>query len=172
MDKLLHKIYFLPESPGALGGIDRLYNEARKKYPKIRKQDIQAWMKSQETYALHKPVRYKFRRNSTIVRSIDQQWQMDLVSITSLKQFNDGYGYILTVIDVLSRYAWAKPLLTKSGQQVINQTREIFQQGRQPQVIQTDKGTEFFNAPFVKFLTDQNIHLFSTDSETKASLVQ
>ena len=40
----------------------------------------------------------------------DEQWQADLVDVQSLKESNDDYKYILTVIDVLSKYAWAVPL--------------------------------------------------------------
>jgi len=33
-------------------------------------------------------------------------------------RFNKNYHYILTVIDVLSKYAWAVPLKTKSGDEM------------------------------------------------------
>ena len=36
----------------------------------------------------------------------------------SLKSENDGYGWILTCIDVLSRYVWAISLKTKKPEHV------------------------------------------------------
>ena len=45
----------------------------------------------QDTYTLHKPARRNFKRNRVIVRGIDEQWQMDLADMESLKDYNDGY---------------------------------------------------------------------------------
>ena len=35
--------------------------------------------------------------------------------IDIMKQENDGYGYILTAIEVLSRYAFVRPIKRKTG---------------------------------------------------------
>ena len=59
----------------------------------------------QDTYTLHKPARRNFKRNRVIVGGIDEQWQMDLADMQSLKEYNDGYGYLLVCIDVFSKYA-------------------------------------------------------------------
>ena len=37
----------------------------------------------------------------------------------SLSKENSGYKYILTVIDVLSKYAWLEPLKTKSEENLV-----------------------------------------------------
>jgi hypothetical protein len=54
--------------------------------------------KSRQIY-LHKPVRYRFKRNRVIVGAIDEQWEADLVIMDSLSKYNNGFKYILTVID-------------------------------------------------------------------------
>ena len=43
---------------------------------------------------------------------------MDLVSLQAIAKENSGYNYILTVIDILSRYAFAEPLKRKTGKEV------------------------------------------------------
>jgi len=56
---------------------------------------------------LHAPARKNFPRRHVIVRGYDNLWQADTVEMHSYSRFNKGYHYILTVIDVLSKYAWA-----------------------------------------------------------------
>ena len=44
----------------------------------------------QDTYTLHKPACQNFKRNRVIVGGIDNQWQMDLADMQSLKDYNDS----------------------------------------------------------------------------------
>jgi hypothetical protein len=59
---------------------------------------------------LHKPTRWRFTRRRVVVYGIDHQWQADLVDLAKLSSYNKGFKYLLTCIDVLSRYAWVVPL--------------------------------------------------------------
>ena len=54
---------------------------------------------------LHTPARKNFTRRHVIVRGYDDLWQADLVEMRPYIRQNKGYNYILTVIDVLSKYA-------------------------------------------------------------------
>jgi hypothetical protein len=45
-----------------------------------------------------------------VAYGIDHQWQADLVDLAKLFSYNKGFKYLLTCIDVLSRYAWVVPL--------------------------------------------------------------
>jgi hypothetical protein len=61
-------------------------------------------------------------------------------------RFNNGYKYILTVIDVLSKHAWAIPLKNKSGIKTAKAFSTIFQENKRfPKNLQTDRGKEFYN---------------------------
>ena len=40
---------------------------------------------------------------------------MDLVDIQEYEKDNDGFTYLLTCIDVFSKYAWAVPIKNKMG---------------------------------------------------------
>ena len=75
----------------------------------------------------------------------------------SLRKANNGYNYILTVIDVLSKYAWLEPMKTKPGENLVKAFEKICKKDRQPEKLHTDKGTEFTNRLFQKFLKDKNI---------------
>jgi hypothetical protein len=85
---------------------------------------------------------------------------------------NDGYRYILNVIDCFSRYGWSKPLKNKTGKELVRAFGEILDTTTAPNLLQVDRGTEFYNKDFKNLLKEKNITMFSTDSPTKASLVE
>ena len=50
----------------------------------ISRNKIRSWLQKQDAYTLHKPVRYRLKRNRVIVGAIDMQWEADLVIMDSL----------------------------------------------------------------------------------------
>jgi hypothetical protein len=104
---------------------------------------------------------------------LDQQWQADLVEMQPWANKNRNYRYILTVVDLLSRYAFARPLLSKTPEQVIEALRSIFAtEGRKPRLLQTDQGKEFENRHVRAFLQQHGIEQFSVKSPFKAAVVE
>lgn len=160
--------YLDPAQPGSFGGVDSLFRAVR---GEVSKKKIRKWLEGVDAYTLHKPVRRKFPTNRVIVNSIDQQWQADLVDLSALHTHNDGYRYLLTCIDVLSKYAWTVPMKTKRGEEMVNVFRTLFLH-RKPRSLQTDQGTEFKNAKFQNFLKMNNVRFFTTFNNTKASVVE
>ena len=89
----------------------------------------------------------------------------------AFSKFNNGTKYILTVIDVFSKYAWAVPLPSKEGKHVAEAFRTIMKR-RTPRLLWVDKGTEFYNRTFQKFLREHDIEMYSTNNEGKAVVVE
>jgi len=88
-------------------------------------------------------------------------------------RFNNGYKYILTVIDVLSKYAWAIPLKSKSGLETAKAFSTIFREiKRIPKNLQTNRGKEFYNGDVQKLVKKHDINHYSTYSIMKASVVE
>ena len=87
-----------------------------------------------------------------------EQWEADLVIMDSLSKYNHGYKYILTVIDVLSKYAWVEPIKTKTGENLVKAFEKIL---RKPETFHSDKGAEFTNRLFQKYLKKNNIRFFT-----------
>ena len=172
MDEYLTQVYYNPKRSGALGGVERLYRDVKKdgKYA-ISRAQIKKWLMKQDTYTLHKPARRHYKRNRVIVGGIDELWQMDLADMQTIAAENDGYRYLLVCIDVFSKYVWVIPLKTKTGAALVTAFKKILESGRKPQKIQTDQGTEFFNKHF-KDLMKEEIQLYNTYNETKASVVE
>ena len=107
-----------------------------------------------------------------IVGAIDEEWQVDLVVIDSLIKENNGCKYLLTVSDVLSKYAWVETLKRKSGENRMRAFQKIFKKGRRPERLHTDKRTEFTNRLSQKFLKENDISFFTTYNYTKASIAK
>ena len=174
--KKLSKIYRNPNDSGSLGGVARLALRAKELKITKDKQIIKEYLESERTYTLHKQLHKKFVRNRTVVAGIDSQWQADLADIQTLAEDNDGIKYILTVIDVFSKYAWAIPIKDKSAKTMMEAFKVLFEQAapRKPRKFQTDKGTEFLNKNVQAMLKSDpyNIQQFTTMGDTKASIVE
>ena len=81
---------------------------------------------------------------------------------------NGGIKYLLTVIDVFSKYGWIVPLKTKTGVEVAEAFNKIFKEGRRPAKLWVDKGREFYNKNFMGL----KIELYSTENEEKSCVIE
>ena len=144
---MIMEAYYDVKAPGSYGGIDALYRLMKQRGENVTRKQVANWLAEQETYGLHKPVRRRFARRKIYSRGIDYLWQADLVDMSHLVEENDGYRYLLTVIDVFSKQAWVKKLKKKDGKSVTDAFNEIFVT-RKPVKLQTDKGKEFLNTTF------------------------
>ena len=84
----LSDYYFNTKSSVAFTSPLALYRDAKKLYPSLTFRQVKTWLQSKDTYTLHKPVRYNFPRNRVIVTGTDDQWQADLMDMSSLDRFN------------------------------------------------------------------------------------
>ena len=107
-----------------------------------------------------------------LVDGIDSEWQSDLVDMSSLSEYNRGVTFLLTCIDVFSKYAWVVPLKSKKGLSIEKAFNTIFQSGRKPEILYTDKGREFTNRIVQKMLKAKDVKFFTSQNETKASVVE
>ena len=171
--KILSEIYTDIKHPASFSSQERLYQAAKQFDPSITRKDVKSWARHETTYSLHRSSRIHFPRRKTIVSSIDDQWQMDILSLIPLARHNGNYKYILTAIDIFSRFGFARGLKTKGGAEVSMALEDIFvTEQRQPHLIQVDQGKEFYNHNVQSVLKKRNIHMFSVFSSTKASLVE
>lgn len=122
---------------------------------------------------IYKQARINFKRRRTIIKGIDDLWQIDLAEFCSFSKENNGFKYILIVIDCFSKFVWTKPLKTKTGKEVTNAMEAILQNNvRSPKNLQSDQGTEFFNQHFKRLMMDYNINHYHTYSSKKAAIVE
>lgn len=173
-DTELKKIYYDVTSNGAYGGVERLYKEAKRRNLKVSRSTVKNFLADELAYSLHKPARKNFKRNRTYVSGIDAQWQADLADMQALSKDNEGYRYILTCIDVFSKYAWAVPVKDKGANSMVQGFKELFTQAgnRTPKKLQTDKGTEFLCKQVQALLKTKSITHFASNSDKKAAVVE
>ena len=164
---LFARIYFDLAHPAGFSSVARLA-----KASKTKRLAAQQFLRAQDAYTLFKPVRWKFPRRKTLSRGLHHQHQMDIVDLQNLKTYNDNHKYLLTIIDVFSRQAWAYCLKSKTGQEVAAVLEQHYRHHPTPRFLQTDSGKEFYNAQVGELLRKLNIHHFSVYSEPKASLVE
>jgi len=101
------------------------------------------------------------------VNGIDKIWAADLVDMQAFSKFNRGVKYLLTLIDVFSKFGWMLLLKDKTGVSVAKALKEIFKQ-KNPEKLWTDKGKEFYN----KHVRDLGVELYSTENEEKSSVAE
>ena len=79
---------------------------------------------------------------------------------------NNGIKYLLTVIDIFSKFAWIVPLKRKTGQEVANALSRILKE-RRPSKTWVGSGREFHNKDVQKL-----VELYSTENEEKSCVIE
>ena len=169
----LKKIYFNPEEPGSFEGVDKLYKRVKKdgKF-KISRNRIKKWLQNQLSYSLNKHVNRNFKRGKVLVAGIDDQFEADLASMADFSSENDGFKYLLVVIDVFSRFGWVEPLKNKSADNIVIAFNKILSEGRKPRRLRTDAATDFTSKKFQNLLKENEINHFTTHNEKQANYVE
>ena len=154
-------------SPGSFGGVRTL-----RRYSGQSERQAKSFLASQDAYTLHKSRRIRFPRRKTYSKGIGDLFQIDLVDLSSLSSFNDGFRYLLTCIDVFSRRAWAEPVRKKTARDVAEAFEKILSD-RKCNMVQSDKGTEFLNSTFQSTLKRRGIKFYTSENEDiKAAVVE
>lgn len=175
LESALGRIYYDPRSSGSFGGVTRLAKAARARGVRgVTEAKVARYLADEHAYSLHRPARRTYPRNKTYVSGVDAQWQADLADMQTLAKENGGMRYILTVIDVFSKYAWAIPIKDKGAKTMVAAFEELFRRAgaRVPERLQTDKGTEFLCAPVQRLLRAKDVHHFVSQSDKKAAVVE
>ena len=90
-----------------------------------------------------------------------------------LSKYNKGIRFLLCAIDIFNKYAWVVPLKDKKGISIVKVFQSILKQSnRKPNKIWVDKGSEFYNAYFKKWLRDNDIVMHSTHNEGKSVVAE
>ena len=174
MEQILSNQYYNPHHVGSYSGAKGLIKGLKKKNKRVSTSEVKTWLSGQDTYTLHKTPQRRFVRRKTIVSGPDQQWQADLIDLSSLKKHNKGVNFVLTVIDVFSKVAYAVPLLNKTSKRVIEGFKAVFRKAKKtPRTLQTDKGSEFTNSKVRSFLKEKGVKYFvSENDDIKCAIVE
>ncbi|XP_046629043.1 uncharacterized protein LOC124309426 [Neodiprion virginianus] len=129
-------------------------------------------MKTVIAAELHRQARRNYPRRFVDVRGPDEIWQADLVYMTANSSCNKGYEYLLTIIDIFSKYAWAVLMKSESGKDVNATMKSVLIQSRIPTHLHIDQGKEFHNSEFEALVKHYNINMYATFRNLKASICE
>jgi Integrase core domain len=157
--------------PASYSTLEILYKALDRK---IKKSVIRKWLQKQKAYTLHRPRRKRFKRNFYNITNISDLWQTDLICWESLADHNDGYKYILVVIDVFSKFAYSVALKSKTADSIIEAFKLIFNKTvLKPLQLSSDKGGEFRNRKFQYFMKKNHIRYdVVEDDQNKSSIAE
>jgi len=99
------KLYYDPAKPSAFSTLTKLAADI----PKTNKSDVRAWLEQQDAYTLQRPVRKSFLRNLYTVTNGMDVWECDLLDVQYLAKYNEMHIYVLSVIDVFSKFLHWSP---------------------------------------------------------------
>ena len=167
----LASVFFNPDSPAAFSSLDKLYRFVRKdgKYV-LGKAKIEKWLLEQESYAVHREERSKFKRRRVIVPYKGYQLDADTADMSFYQSSNGGYKYFALFIDIFSRYVWTVGLKSKTGREMVGAMKKVFkdERGYRIERIRTDKGSEYLNKEVRNYLATLKIKHFETQNSPKA----
>ena len=121
---------------------------------------------------LPKPIIRKFKKRIVYSSFRDNIWGVDLADMQSLSKYSKRIKYLLCAIGLFSKYAWVIPIKDEKGASIVNTFKKIISEGRKPNKIWVDHGSEFYNKSFTDFLKINNIDLYSTFNEGKSVIAE
>ena len=113
-----------------------------------------------------KPPKKNYVTNKTDVYYIDDIWSLDILDLKDYgPENNRSYRYVLVTIDNFSKFGWTVPIKNKNAQTIKDSFENILiSSKRSPNLIESDRGKEFYNNIFQDFLNKNDIKLYSRNS--------
>ena len=79
---------------------------------------------------LHKPIIRKLNKRKVYSLFKDNIWGIDLADMQLISAYNKEIRYLLSAIDLFSKYVWVAPLKDKQGFTVVNAFESIFKSSK------------------------------------------
>lgn len=103
------------------------------------KENIEA-KKQQVIKELYRQAIRKFKHRRVVIKGLMDLYQADLIFMDKYSRDNNGFKYLLTVINCFSKYAWAIPLKRKTSAEVSKAFETILKEHGAPKNLQCDQG--------------------------------
>lgn len=104
---------------------------------------------------------------------VDSVWAIDLADMVDVVGNNDGFRYIMCIVDVFSRYAWCVPLKNKDAKTSWDAFARVMRSSEShPQSLWADQGSEFYNSIWTTNFKRLKIHRYSTFGDYKVSIAE
>ena len=127
---------------------------------KEKPKDVRKWLSKQAFWQVHSPPPKRINRPHYEVTVPNEMHQFDVLYMPKDTLYGNAYKYILSGIDVASRYKVARPMRTKQAKNVADMIADIYKVGplTWPKIFQCDNGSEF-KAEVTKMLEKHGVKI-------------
>jgi hypothetical protein len=164
-NKILANLYYTN-----FDGADKLYIKAKKIDPTIERKDVLEFLKNQSvhqitTKAVNKPQKYLPVFSNTI-----NNYQIDLMFLSSYTNQNYGYHIILVCIDISTRYLFTYFLKNKDNYSIMkeldNFADDVYNKtGEHIRRLAFDEESAFLSKRFLDFVEEEQIEIDVNNSK-------
>ena len=143
-------------------GLSTLYKNIRVKHKHISKDEVKNYLDDQTENQIFKkqPIENKKIKGKITALAPNETWQMDLLDVSTYAKQNKKYNFILLVVDIFTRKAYAKKCKSKSSENVIKAFESILDEaGESPMTISCDNESAFLSSEFEDILDSHYILL-------------
>lgn len=166
--RVIRRNYKLPHHPTSFSGLKRLKN-----FYNISDRESKRILSKIDSYSLHRETKKPKYRNPFFVYEKREQVQIDLIDISGLHQSNFGVKYLLTAIDLFTKYLVCLPMKRKDAETSKNVIWNMLtKMTPHPKKIMSDRGTEFTNRKVKDLFEEYNIQHILPDSDMKCVVVE
>ena len=146
INALLKLIYTDLRHPASFSSPYTLFRSAKQKNPNILFKDVESWLETQPVYTKYRRIKVKYPCGKVLSRGLRYQYPANLVNYSALKRDNHSFTFLLTIIDIFSRFALAIPIKSKKAPHVAATLEKAFKVMKPPRKLQTDMRKEFYNS--------------------------
>ena len=125
--KILKDLYENPESISSFSGVKNLYNHAKKYIPDISLVEVKKFLKSVDTYTLHKLTPKRFPTQKIIAAKPKIIVSLDLIDMSKLAKYNNGVKFLMYFIDVYSKKITVIKLKNKNTHSILEGLKYFFE---------------------------------------------
>ena len=140
MAALLDQLYYDPKI--GFESDDKLYKKAHEINDHITHEDVDEFLDEQTVPQVTKPLDRENEFDTIESPSVRNNYEMDIMFLPS-PNFNNNYKYLLTCIDIYSRYCFVKAMTNKEGDNVFNAFKEMINKYGKQKKLNVDLGSEF-----------------------------
>ena len=142
----------------------------------ISDQQVDDYLAAEGAYTRHAPRVFKFYKSFYNMTALYHLVEADLIETGRVAEYNKFDGgkpcrFILLAIELTSRKLFAKPLEDIRSETVTAAFRQLLDHefDQQPQLVRTDRGSEFRARQFQQLLSSRGIkHVFENNTEKAA----
>lgn len=148
-----------------LWSANKIYKKLKAQGVKVKLKDVKAVLEKQLVTQVYKPIDKpkKERFNTIWAKRVREQYQADLLDMKTYTKFNKNFRYLLNVVDVHSRYAYALPLKSKTEEEITPAMEQVFKVMGKPEFLNTDLESAILGKKFQTMLAREGVKHYQHD---------